>query len=488
MPVFSEGLRPDEFAVLTLGAVQARVRDTDASVDVEVRNEGADPVADVVVAVLAEARVAASATVAVRPGEAARATLSWPWRGGPEHVTVVVDPDQLLTMEPRTACTRTVSMDRTPAAAAAAPSRWVSLGPALIRSGLGATGRLHHIVIRPDRPATMLVAGGGGSGSGVWRTEDAGATWAPVTDAFGTPDVKALAMDPADPARVYAATTDGLLVTTNGGTSWSRVAGNDALGMTGADGALVVDPADPVRLYLANARGVSRSVDRGRTWAVVHAAGQGTDLITGGPAGRLLAAVRNDGDLAQTGVWASSDSGDSWRRLTGCPGGRLPAITGPTGIRLARSGSTIFASFKTGTGWTLYRTTGVGCSIGGRPESVWERGWRPEGTAGGEPIFRRLWKYLCADPADPDSSIWAAPTCGYPPTVATPSPGSPSRMWITRVSRCTPPSPGRSSRSPTAASTARPSVAPRVPGSFSARASATPSCTTSRTPPPTRIC
>jgi hypothetical protein len=412
VPTFSEGLRPDEFAVLALGAVEARAGANRASVEVEVCNEGADPVAGVVVAVLAQARVVASTTVGVLPGGVARATLSWPWRDGSQSVTVVVDPDRVLTMEPRTACTRTVSVQRaatatataTAAVAAAAPElhRWVSLGPALIRSGLGAVGRLHHIVIRPDRPATMLVAGGGGSGSGVWRTEDGGTTWEPVTDAFGTPNVKALAMDPGDPARVYAASTRGLLVTTNGGDSWSQVADNAALGMTGADGVLVVDPADPRRLYLANARGVSRSTDRGATWTVVLAAGQGTDLITAVAAGGLLAAIRNDGDLAQTGVWASADSGGSWRRLTGCPGGRLPEITGPTGIRLARSGSTVFASFKTGTDWTLYRTTGVGCSIGGRPESMWQRGWRPDGTAGGQPIFRRLWKYLCADPTDPD--------------------------------------------------------------------------------------
>ena len=37
-------------------------------------------------------------------------------------------------------------------------------------------------------------------------------------------NVKALALDPTDPKRVYAATILGLLVTTDGGDTWSMVA------------------------------------------------------------------------------------------------------------------------------------------------------------------------------------------------------------------------------------------------------------------------
>jgi hypothetical protein len=135
---------------------------------------------------------------------------------------------------------------------------------------------------------------------------------------------------------------------------------------------------------------------------------------------RLYAAMKDTTDLSITGIYKSLDGGDNWTKLSGCSGGRLPPITNPntyptikkaeTTIRLALSGSKLYASYhikiiKTDDTkeykWTLYRTTEIGCSIGGRLEKQWEAGWNPTDSIGDDPIPARLWKDLYADPADP---------------------------------------------------------------------------------------
>ena len=56
---------------------------------------------------------------------------------------------------------------------------WTSIGPDQILSGLGAAGRLSTIAIHPQNPDLIYV---GGAQGGVWRTDDGGASWRPLTD------------------------------------------------------------------------------------------------------------------------------------------------------------------------------------------------------------------------------------------------------------------------------------------------------------------
>jgi hypothetical protein len=81
--------------------------------------------------------------------------------------------------------------------------RWVSIGPRLIMTGaFRANGRVTAIAIDPKAPSTVYV---GAIGSGVWKTADGGATWAPIADSLPSLDVAAIAVDPSAPSRVYVA-------------------------------------------------------------------------------------------------------------------------------------------------------------------------------------------------------------------------------------------------------------------------------------------
>jgi hypothetical protein len=76
---------------------------------------------------------------------------------------------------------------------------WASLGP-------DAGGRTRAIVIHPANPKHMLAASPAG---GVWVTQDAGQHWEPADDFMANLAVNCLAADPARPDTVYAGTGEG---------------------------------------------------------------------------------------------------------------------------------------------------------------------------------------------------------------------------------------------------------------------------------------
>lgn len=115
---------------------------------------------------------------------------------------------------------------------------------------------------------------------GLMRSDDAGATWAPValpaappipglpTDAPGS-----IVVDPTNHAIVYAATADGIFKTVDDARSWAPTLPTVSEAPTFQ--ALAVSPADSQRLYVALTHPqqrrliVERSRDGGATWDIV---------------------------------------------------------------------------------------------------------------------------------------------------------------------------------------------------------------------------
>ena len=114
--------------------------------------------------------------------------------------------------------------------------------------------------------------------------------------------VDALAIDPTNPDRVYAGTSDGIYRTQDGGRTWAALLSVSASGLT-------IDPTNSSIVYAATSYGVLRSVDAGTTWAPV---GPPTTF----PLTHSLAIdqARPDTVLAGTedGVFKSNDRGAHW--------------------------------------------------------------------------------------------------------------------------------------------------------------------------------
>ena len=172
------------------------------------------------------------------------------------------------------------------------------------------------IVLAPSHPDLVYAAFGHG---GRWfKSEDAGATWRdfglqPDGANVGIPI--ALAVDPANPLVVYLNSyIGGVFKTSDGGKTW-HVCSKGYTGSQMAD--IAIDPRQPALIYAAGRIGIAKSEDGGRSW-IYLAAAMGPENFT--EAASVSVNPNNPQDilLASRGagrVVRSTDGGKSWRRV-----------------------------------------------------------------------------------------------------------------------------------------------------------------------------
>ncbi len=291
--------------------------------------------------------------------------------------------------------------------ASLAAMRWRSIGPYRGGRVTAVSGARH------QRDVYYL----GATGGGVWKTDDAGVTWRPISDGFlDRGSIGAIAVADSDPNVVYVGTGeacvrsnfsegDGVYRSTDAGRTWTHV----GLDLTRQIGRIVVDPSNPDVVYVAALgnvfgpsaeRGVYRSKDGGRTWARVLFVDENTgavDLSIDPRDSRVLYAgmwrVRRrpwnlDSGGPGSGLYKSTDAGDTWRPLTaGLPTG----IKGRIGVAVSPVRSSRVWAIVEATDGGVFRSDDSGAS--------WSR------TNGESAIRERAWYYshIIADPAALDT-------------------------------------------------------------------------------------
>ncbi|HXV61708.1 MAG TPA: hypothetical protein VEK15_13500, partial [Vicinamibacteria bacterium] len=174
------------------------------------------------------------------------------------------------------------------ASSSAALGVWTWLGPGNVG------GRTRGLVIDPSNPQRMYAAGVAG---GVWKTTNAGATWAALDDFMASLAVSSLAMAPGNPSILYAGTGEGffnddavrgagIFKSTDAGATWNRLPSTESSDFFYVND-IVVSSNNSQRIYAATRAGVHRSLDGGANWSLVLA-----PLVTGGC---LDLAARTDG-------------------------------------------------------------------------------------------------------------------------------------------------------------------------------------------------
>lgn len=208
-------------------------------------------------------------------------------------------------------------------------------------------GRSTAVTGIPGKPYTFYT---GYTGGGVWRTDDAGNSWTPLTDAFfDNGNVGAVGVAPSNPDIIYAglgsasirgnvSVGTGVWKSVDAGATWQYA----GLPESGAIGKLAIHPQDPNTVFVAALghpfgknpeRGVFRTRDGGATWQHVLALNDSTGAVTvhlapDNPNEIWVGAWRGErkpwtliSGGPEGGVYRSRDGGDSWTKL----GGGLPS-------------------------------------------------------------------------------------------------------------------------------------------------------------------
>ena len=186
--------------------------------------------------------------------------------------------------------------------------------------------------------------------------------WERLQLGLGGGPVRALVMDPTDPAVLYATTDEGLFKSTDGAANWTQLSVGQSPSM------IAVDPGSPTTLYVSAADGFYKSSDSGATWTQVGSPGIGwspqpwidpstsPSTLYGSYWGVLYKST--DGGVSWREV-AGQDAGGDWLRKAMAidPSGR--ALYGFVGMEV---GAMLERSFDGGVTWEDV-TTGIPAAV-----------------------------------------------------------------------------------------------------------------------------
>jgi len=221
-------------------------------------------------------------------------------------------------------------------------------------------GRVTAVAGIPSQPYTYYF---GATGGGVWKTEDGGLNWNPVSDGFfKTGSVGAVAVSELDPNIVYVGMGetpmrgnvshgDGMYKSNDAGKTWKHIGLSD----TSQISRVRIHPQNPDIVYVAalghvygpnEQRGVFRTKDGGKTWEKVLYRDNKTgavDLILDSSNPRIMYAAlwefyRTPYSLSSggpgCGLFKSTDGGDTWDEISRNPG--LPRdVLGKIGVAVS---------------------------------------------------------------------------------------------------------------------------------------------------------
>jgi photosystem II stability/assembly factor-like uncharacterized protein len=253
--------------------------------------------------------------------------------------------------------------------------------------GPAAGGRVSRVAGIPGDPGTYYAATASG---GVWKSADAGVTWKPIFDEQPISSIGSIAVAPSDPNVIYVGSGEanirgnvgagnGIYKSADAGKTWAHVWKQE-----GQIGKVVVHPTNPDIAFAAVLghafgpnveRGVYRTIDGGRTWQQVlkkdaDAGAADVEMDPSNPSilfAGFWQARRLPWDLVSggsgSGLYVSRDGGDSWKQLAGS--GLPEGVWGKVGVAIAPSDGRrvyalieaekggLFRSDDGGDSWTL---------------------------------------------------------------------------------------------------------------------------------------
>ncbi|WP_445386035.1 VPS10 domain-containing protein [Robiginitalea sp. IMCC44478] len=255
-----------------------------------------------------------------------------------------------------------------------------SVGPAIT------SGRISDFAVNPNNPKEYYVATSSG---GVWKTSNSGTTYLPIFDSQKSYSIGCVTMDPNNSNTIWVgsgennnqrsvAYGDGVYKSIDGGLSWQNMGLNESEHI----GNIIVHPENSDIIYVAaigplwssgGDRGLYKSTDSGKTWKAVLTIDENTginevvmdpsnpDILYASAFQRRRHVFTYLGGGPQSGIYKSTDGGDSWTKVNkGLPDVDLGRI----GLAIAPSNSeTLYAIVEAARNkGGFYRSTNGGAS------------------------------------------------------------------------------------------------------------------------------
>ncbi|HKK92915.1 MAG TPA: hypothetical protein VJ925_05750, partial [Longimicrobiales bacterium] len=245
-----------------------------------------------------------------------------------------------------------------------------TIGPAVM------SGRIVDLAVVERDPSVFYVASSTG---GVWKTTTGGVTYDPVFEDEGTHSVGDVVVHQRDTSIVWVGTGerasrqssswgDGVYRSVDGGETWTHMGLDDSKHI----GRIILHPDDPNTVFVAamghlwgpnEERGLYRSTDGGDSWERVLYVDENTGAVDvqmdpADPSILYAATYQRrrrpysfHGGGPGSGLWKSTDGGDTWSQLTnaGLDNGLPTGDIGRIGIDIYRSDPRIvYASIEQG--------------------------------------------------------------------------------------------------------------------------------------------
>jgi photosystem II stability/assembly factor-like uncharacterized protein len=271
--------------------------------------------------------------------------------------------------------------------------KWRLIGPFRGGRALTVTGV-------PGQPYTYYF---GAVGGGVWKTTDGGITWNPLFDKQNISSIGAIAVSESDSNVIYVGTGeacirgnisfgDGVYKSSDAGKTWANVGLKDSRHI----GAVIVNPTNPEVVFVAalghayganSERGVFRSRDGGKSWEKVLYLDDRTgaiEVVFDPHNPHVLFAAMWEGYRtpwslnsggAKDGLYRSNDDGSTWKRVegNGMPDGPLGRI----GVAVSGADSNVVYALIEAKKGGLYRSEdgGVNWTLVNDDHRFRQRAW-----------------------------------------------------------------------------------------------------------------
>jgi photosystem II stability/assembly factor-like uncharacterized protein len=212
-------------------------------------------------------------------------------------------------------------------------------------------------------------------GGGNFLSVDGGQTWTVASDGYTGAQARAIAVDPTNPATVYAAARSGFFASTDAGNSW--IGRNTPPAFHLEWNAVAIDPSNPQHLVASNnwdpiilqsdngGQTWNWSGDRlteGMGWRVIAFAPSDPKILYAGSSAFFSAGVF-DNTMPAAGVYVSRDGGATWNSANDALSAKANIIDicvdpcDPQAVYAATGTNGLLKSSNAGGNWTVMSVT-----------------------------------------------------------------------------------------------------------------------------------